>query len=112
MRKTDILNTDLVQVAYFDYDFSSIFEGGAAPDYRKLKVANQIEVSFQHDKLQKDTIDGYTHRYGATLAGLGSLLMKVPVHRIMRVGYVGSREIGDSFVTNASNDRIDQTLEV
>jgi radical SAM superfamily enzyme YgiQ (UPF0313 family) len=108
MRKTDILNTDLVQVAYFDYDFSSIFEGGAAPDYRKLKVANQIEVSFQHDKLQKDTIDGY----GATLAGLGSLLMKVPVHRIMRVGYVGSREIGDSFVTNASNDRIDQTLEV
>jgi len=112
LRKVDILNTDLTQTSAFDYDFSSVFEGGAVPDHRDLRLPSPIVVSFQHDNLQKETINGYKHRHGTTLASLGSLLMKVPVHRIMRVGYCGSVKSERQSNAITPGDNLGHTLEV
>ncbi len=112
LRKVDILNTDLTNTAAFDYDFLKVFEGGAVPDHRNLRLPSPIVVSFQHDNLQKETINGYKHRYSTTLASLGSLLMKVPIHRIMRIGSCGSAKLDRKSSIIAPSDSLVNTLEV
>jgi radical SAM superfamily enzyme YgiQ (UPF0313 family) len=106
LRKTAILDSDASVSGRFSFDFPRIFaEGGFdAPDGYRLEEARIFHLG--HDHEQRQTIRGYVGQYGETLAGLGRVLMKVPIHRIFRSGRVetddgtiaASNPTGESFV--------------
>ena len=60
-------------------------EGGFdRPDAYRLEAPRVFHLG--HDDEQRQTIRGYVGQYGETLAGLGRVLMKLPIHRVFRSG--------------------------
>ena len=86
LRKTSILDCDVQVSGLFNFDFPRIFADGHfdSPDAYRLEVPQVILLG--HDNDQKQTIRGYVGQYGETLAGLGRVLMKLPIHRVFRSG--------------------------
>jgi radical SAM superfamily enzyme YgiQ (UPF0313 family) len=92
-RKTAILDCDVEVSGSYTYDFPRIFAEGRfdQPDFYHLDSARIFVLG--HDRDQRQTIRGYVGQYGETLAGLGRVLMKLPIHRVFRKGRM---DIGDT----------------
>ena len=86
LRKTAILECDVEVSGRFGFDFPRLFaEGGFdRPDAYRLEAPRVFHLG--HDDEQRQTIRGYVGQYGETLAGLGRVLMKLPIHRVFRSG--------------------------
>ena len=91
LRKTGILDCDREVSGKFSFDFPRIFADGRfdLPDTYRLDGPRMFRLG--HDADQRQTINGYVGQYGETLAGLGRVLMKLPIHRIFR----GVQKTGD-----------------
>jgi hypothetical protein len=85
-RKTAILDCDTEVSGQYAYDFPRLFAEGRfdRPDLYRLDAPRLFVLG--HDLDQRQTIRGYVGQYGETLAGLGRVLMKFPIHRVFRKG--------------------------
>jgi radical SAM superfamily enzyme YgiQ (UPF0313 family) len=92
LRKTAILDCDVKIADSFSFDFPNIFADGRfdVPDTYRLDSPRMFH--FDHDHEQRQTIRGYVGQYGETLAGLGRVLMKLPIHRVFRSGRMESKD--------------------
>jgi radical SAM superfamily enzyme YgiQ (UPF0313 family) len=88
LRKTAILDCDMQIWGTFGFDFPRIFADGRfdLPDTYRLSEPHLFVLGHDHD--QSQTIRGYVGQYGETLAGLGRVLMKLPIHRVFRSGHM------------------------
>ena len=86
LRKTAILDCDVSVSGCFGFDFPRIFADGGfdVPGTYRLEEPRIFHLG--HDHEQRQTIRGYVGQYGETLAGLGRVLMKLPIHRVFRRG--------------------------
>lgn len=91
-RKTSILDCDTVVLGRFSYDFPGIFTNAAFDRPSEFRLTEPRTFQLSHDLDQRQTIRGYVGQYGETLAGLGRVLMKLPIHRIFRTGHMATDE--------------------
>ena len=86
LRKTRLLDYDRDMSGAFNYDFPRIFRNRRfdLPDAYRLTAPRVFRLG--HDHEQRQTISGYVGQYGETLTGLGRILMKLPIHRMFRIG--------------------------
>jgi len=87
-----LLDCDTTVQGAFTYDFPRMFADGGFADPEAYRLDAPITFLLTHDRDQRETIRGYVGQYGTTLAGLGRVLMKVPIHRIFRSGDVSGAD--------------------
>ena len=68
------------------YDFSRVFADGRfdLPETYRLAASQVFYLGHDHEQIL--AILGYFGQYGETLAGLGRLLKKLPIHGVFRRG--------------------------
>jgi hypothetical protein len=98
-RKTAILDCDTMVSGSFSYDFPRIFAEAAFHRPDEFRLAEPRIFQLSHDLDQRQTIRGYVGQYGETLAGLGRVLMKLPIHRIFRTGHMETDGTNDESPT-------------
>lgn len=86
LRKTRLTETDRGATERFDFDFVSLEGNLSNDDPLGYRVQGGMTIRIDHDDKQRDLIAAYLKQYGASINGLGRLLLRSHVNKLYRRG--------------------------
>ncbi len=83
-RKKALIDTSIQYKQNFHFNFHQLNENGFVMDPRDYMFDKPQVFLFQHSEEQIKLLDSYTKQYGASLDGLGRILMRAQYHALIR----------------------------
>ena len=83
-RKKALIDTSIQHEGNFHFNFHQLDEKGFVMDPRDYMFDKPQAFLFQHSEEQIKLLDSYTKQYGASLDGLGRILMRAQYHALIR----------------------------